>query len=107
MAVAEKQSAYPKTLWSATPGKQTRVLIPNQKDRTQIDRTLRFREGQVDVANAHEEAMVRKATRQQVWEQDLTTPKVDQQSGWVCYSSEAYINYLEHKRRMASAQPPR
>lgn len=104
MAPAEKPS-YPKTLWSATPGKRTRILIPDPKERRNILRSLRFREGHITVNDEHEEAIVRRVMQGKVWDQDLTEPKINQQSGWVCYSSEAYTTYVEAK--LAQAAPAR
>ena len=106
MATAEKQS-YPKALWSANPAKRSRIFIPNPDNLSHIVRTIRFREGNVLVNNEYEETLIRRHMRGRVWEQDLEEPEIDEQSGWVCYSSKAFTEYLKQKRRLASAQPPR
>lgn len=105
MSTDEKQS-YPKALWIATPGKQTRIFVPDPNNPSRILRVLRFREGSVLVRDEYEEQLVRRHTRGQVWEQDLTEPRIDPQSGWICYSTGAYMKYLEDKRRIATAPAP-
>ena len=107
MARAEKQSKYPKTLWSSEPGKQTRIFIPDPDNRSHVTRTGRFREGSVDVNNEYEEQVIRNAMRGRVYDQDLESPKVDKQSGWVCYSTDAFLAYTQRKLDIASATAPR
>ena len=95
MATAEKAS-YPKTLWLSTPEQSPRILIPDPKTGA-VTHKLRFHEGYVNVTNAHEEATVRRATGNRVYEQDLTEPKIDKGNGWACWSSEAWIAYIENR----------
>lgn len=95
MAPAEKAS-YPKNLWISTPEQSPRILIPTQGTNT-ISHKLRFHEGYVTVSDTYEEEVVRRAMGNQVYEQDLKTPKVDEGNGWVCYSNAAWTAYLENR----------
>lgn len=83
----ERAPKYPKRLWLAGPAPyvaQETILVPKSQER------LVFYNGALVVHNAEQEAAVRKAMGNRVFDEDRKTPIDHPRSGWSTLSQEAF-----------------
>ena len=83
----ERAPKYPKRLWLAGPAPyvaQETILIPKSNER------LAFYNGALVIHNAEQEAAVRKAMGDRVFDEDRKTPIDHPRSGWSTLSQEAF-----------------
>ena len=91
-----KTAKYPKRLWLAGPAPyvaQTTVIVPNTM------RYLKFDAGSLVVKDAEEEAVVRKALGDRVYDETPGFTEQHPRTGWLTTSQKAYLAHVRAVER--------